>query len=85
MARLSQRTSCSGRLATFGLLVLTGPRRPRCKSGQVAQLACGAQARVDQLLHPDIDRRRGHADALPFEWVPVVIALAITVVCHALL
>jgi hypothetical protein len=51
----------------------------------VAQLACGAQARVDQLLHPDIDRRRGHADALPFEWVPVVIALAITVVCHALL
>lgn len=47
--------------------------------------AAQAQARVDHLLDPDIHRRLGRAHVMPYEWAPVVVALAITVVCHALL
>jgi hypothetical protein len=65
--------------AIAGALLKTEP------SAMGLGFAAQAQARVDHLLHPDIDRRRGHAHAMPFEWAPVVVALAITVFCHALL
>ncbi|MEJ7802906.1 MAG: hypothetical protein WKH68_05980, partial [Candidatus Limnocylindria bacterium] len=50
-------------------------------------LGFGAQApaRVVQVRDPDFHRRLDRAHDMPYEWAPVVIAVAITVVCHVLL
>lgn len=65
--------------AIAGALLKTGP------SAMGLGFAAQAQARVDHLLDPDIHRRLDRAHDMPYEWAPVVVALAITVVCHVLL
>jgi len=65
--------------AIAGALLKTEP------SAMGLGFAAQAQARVDHLLDPDIHRRLGRAHVMPYEWAPVVVALAITVVCHVVL